>query len=205
MLRSLLIIPIAVIYFFVSWFTPWHEFAPSSTISASYLFDLIFVLIVFILTRKLVIIGKINFLLLSFRILFVIAMGGLCVLIVASTTLQAPFKYVDQLFWQMLILAPLIEELVFRESFLSLQQNLRTPSKWILITNSGLFSLSHYSGLFLLPVEFHPFIYFQILYTFPLGWLCTKARLNSGGIVAPVLMHFCFNLVFYFAVTNLVI
>lgn len=202
MFKPLLILPILGLYFFISWCGPWQELAPGSTISASYLLDLIFILTVMIIRKKLVIIGELKLFVLLSRSVVSLLLAFACVSIAKYTNLIAPFKFVDHLLLQMLILAPFIEELVYRESILELQKKFGSSDRQILILNSLFFSLSHYSGIFLLPAEFHSFIYFQVLYTFPLGWLCTKAKLRSGGIAEPILIHLLFNLVFFFAVKN---
>ncbi len=201
-IKMLSIIPIAIIYFSISWLTPWHDIALGTTISASYGFDVLFVLIVFLLNRKLNLIGKIKLSSLSFKLVFTFIFSSLCLVFIHFSAVKTPFSFVDNLFLQMIILAPLIEEFVFREGFYSLQERLSFKGNTLLLVNSILFSLSHYSGTLLIPVEFHSFIYFQMLYTFPLGWICAKSRELSGGIFEPILIHFTFNLVFYVGVTE---
>lgn len=202
MIKPLLILPIVSFYFYVSWCGPWQDIAPGSTISASYLFDLIFILSVLILRKKMIILGELKTSVLITRSIVTVVFGLLCTSIVKVSSLNAPFQFVDHLFLQMLILAPFIEELVFSEGVLELQKKLGTSDRAILISNSTFFSLSHFSGIFLLPSEFHSFIYFQMFYTFPLGWLCTKAKLKSGGVFEPILIHLIFNTIFYIAVKN---
>jgi membrane protease YdiL (CAAX protease family) len=50
-----------------------------------------------------------------------------------------------------------------------------------------------------LPVEYVPFIGFQVFYTFVLGVICGQALLRFHSVLAPIFMHFIFNLCFYFA------
>ena len=202
MLKFLLIFPIAGAYFFVSWFTPWHELAPGSTISASYLFDLVFILSVFAWNKKLIFFGEMKFqsFLARLAMTFLLAIG--CLFVLINSQIQTPFKYVDHLILQMLILAPLIEEFVYRESFFVILKRLTPNKNFALILNSLLFGLSHISGIFLLPAEFHTFIYAQVIYTIPLGWICAKARDRTDGIAEPIVLHLLFNLLFYIAVAN---
>ena len=202
MLKFLLIFPIAGAYFFISWFTPWHELAPGSTISASYLFDLIFILSVFAWNRKLILFGDMRIQSFLARFLMTIALGGTSLYFLMSSKIQTPFKYVDHLVLQMLILAPFIEEFVYRESFFVILRRLNNNTNCTLVLNSLLFGISHISGIFLLPAEFHTFIYAQVVYTIPLGWICAKARERTGGIGEPIVLHLLFNLLFYIAVTE---
>ncbi|MDH5414840.1 MAG: CPBP family glutamic-type intramembrane protease, partial [Flavobacteriaceae bacterium] len=87
-------------------------------------------------------------------------------------------------------------------SFFLIGEKLNLNPKHLLISNGVLFSISHLPGLWYLESAFHGFIYFQLLYTFGLGWMCAKARLESRGLLEPILLHFLFNSVFYLAVTN---
>ncbi|MBT4792381.1 MAG: CPBP family intramembrane metalloprotease, partial [Halobacteriovoraceae bacterium] len=100
---------------------------------------------------------------------------------------------------QLLLLAPLIEELVFREGFVALFEKFKLNKILILSLNSILFSLSHLPALWHLPVEFHSFIAFQVFYTLILGWICTKVRIETKGLALPIIHHFLFNLIFYVA------
>jgi membrane protease YdiL (CAAX protease family) len=54
-------------------------------------------------------------------------------------------------------------------------------------------------GLAVLPVEYVPFIGFQVFYTFVLGVICGQALLRFHSVLAPICMHFVFNLAFYIA------
>ena len=203
MFKMFFIIPISAIYFFISWFTPWHELAPGSTISASYLFDLIFIFTIFAWNKKLILFGAVKPSGLILRLLLTIALGISCIAAAVYYQVAAPFKYVDHLLIQMLILAPLIEEFVFRESFFVIQKKLGFRGNWLLLFNSLLFGFSHISGVFLLPSEFHAFVYMQTMYTIPLGWVCAKAKVRTGGIGEPIILHLVFNLMFYYAVLEL--
>jgi len=97
----------------------------------------------------------------------------------------------------MIILAPIIEELVFRGSIYELFKKAKVKIWVNNLINSVLFALSHGSALFVLPAEFHPFIYFQMKYTFVLGHLCAKSRERTHGIIEPMFLHLIFNIVFY--------
>jgi membrane protease YdiL (CAAX protease family) len=64
---------------------------------------------------------------------------------------------------------------------------------------ASLFAFSHLIGLMVLPVEYIPFIGFQVFYTFVLGVICGQALLRFHSVIAPICLHFVFNLSFYVA------
>lgn len=191
-----------VIYFSIAWVFPWSYFQWDSSISVSYIFDIVFVAIVTFSLR-----------LFNFRFYFqprglfarsvaVLGAASFSLFIINLFGLKAPFKYVDHLFLQILILAPIIEELVFRQAFFGAFQKYFHKENHNLILNSFLFSVSHLPAIWFLPPEFKSFIFVQLIYTFLLGWMCAKSRLKSKAVYEPILLHFLFNLVFYLAVTK---
>jgi membrane protease YdiL (CAAX protease family) len=64
---------------------------------------------------------------------------------------------------------------------------------------ASIFAFSHLIGLSVLPPEYVPFIGFQVFYTFLLGLLCGQAMLRFHSVLAPIVLHFIFNLTFYAA------
>jgi membrane protease YdiL (CAAX protease family) len=194
------IISIATIYFCISWLVPWSELAPNSTISPSYIFDILVIGLSFWALKLKHIVGSIVLKSLIIRLTVVIFFAIVSASLTKSFNLLSPFKYVDLLVIQILILAPFIEEAVFRGAFFSIHERFEKRMLFVIGFNTLLFSFSHFSGTMFLPEEFHSFIYFQMLYTIPLGWLCSKARQKTGGVVEPIILHFGFNLIFYIGV-----
>lgn len=187
-----------IIYFLVAWLYPWSEIQVNSTISISYLWDLVFVIFSSILLKVTPKFSLNKTILI--RLPIVALLGTICIYISNYLELAAPFKYIENIFLQILILAPIIEEFIFRYSIFELINKNQLPEKFQLLIGSLLFSLSHAHAIWFLPTEFHSFIYLQLCYTFVLGWIVTKARMNSGGILEPVILHFVFNLLFYISV-----
>jgi len=185
----------------------WQDLTPEGwSISVSYVFDVMFALTVLSLSGKKNYIGKTIPKNLIIRLVLVFGVALLAVTILhLSEPLVAPFKHVNYLFIQILILAPIIEELVFRGAIYELFKNAGIPIWVNNLVNSILFSLSHIAALYALPEEFHAFIYFQLKYTFVLGHLCAKSRERTHGVLEPIILHFAFNLVFYLAVVFYVI
>ena len=201
MIKVIITILFPIVYFSISWFFPWDKVMANVSISPSYLFDLIFIgATVFFFKSKLKI-GKSSVKLFTIKLLLSFVFASLCIGVINLMGLVAPFKFVDKLFIQVLILAPIIEELIFREAFYTVFKRAGLPSIWQGLINSALFSLSHLPAIWILPAEFKSFVIFQLIYTFVLGWVCFKSREVSKGILEPILIHLVFNLVFYMAVS----
>lgn len=133
----------------------------------------------------------------AFAEVFLLAIGTIACLWYLE--IELPFRMVHQLEWHLLLFAPVIEELVFRQTF---QRVLVASVGGKYVTSmlvAAIFAFSHLIGLQVLPVEYVPFIGFQIFYTFVLGVLCGQALLRFHSVFAPIALHFIFNLTFYVA------
>lgn len=188
---------LVILYFAFSWGLPWHKLP--STISFSYIFDLLFTL------------GVSFFFRLPWKFKWHInkqsykAIGEVLVLGLSSIfaiwymDIETPFRLVSGLEWHLLIFAPILEELVFRQTF---QRFLVSQVGGKYVTSmlvALIFAFSHVVGLKVLPVDYVPFIGFQIFYTFVLGLICGQSMLRFHSVLAPIFLHFLFNLVFYLA------
>lgn len=188
---------LVVIYFAFSWGLPWHKL-PSS-ISFSYIFDLLFALGVsffFRLPWKF----KWNINKQTYKAFGeVLAVAMLSILAIWYMEIETPFRLLSGLEWHMLFFAPILEELVFRQTF---QRFLISQVGGKYVTSmlvASIFAFSHLVGLTVLPVEYVPFIGFQVFYTFVLGLICGQAMLRFHSVFAPIFIHFLFNLTFYIA------
>lgn len=186
---------LVIIYFGFSWGLPWH-LLPSS-ISFSYIFDLLFALGVsffFRLPWKF----KWNINKQTFKAVievFLLAAGSIAA--IWYMDIETPFRLVNGLEWHLLFFAPILEELVFRQTFQRFLIN-QVGGKYVTsMLVSAIFAFSHLVGLKVLPVEYVPFIGFQVFYTFVLGLICGQALLRFHSVFAPMFLHFLFNLVFY--------
>jgi membrane protease YdiL (CAAX protease family) len=186
-----------IVYFAFSWGLPWQKIP--STISFSYVFDLLFALGVsffFRLPWKF----RWNINKNTFKVMGeVLALASGAIAAIWYMDIEIPFRLVNNLEWHLLLFAPILEELVFRQTF-----------QRVLIANMGgkrvtsmlvasIFAFSHLVGLTVLPVEYVPFIGFQVFYTFILGVICGQSLLRFHSVLAPITMHFIFNLCFYLA------
>jgi membrane protease YdiL (CAAX protease family) len=187
---------VVAIYFLVSWFTPWEKIEIIKGFSSSYLWDFCYALfIILIFNLKIIEIKKTYFPTLL-RLLFIIILGLLSVQLLVTFHIRTPFQYIEYPFIQLLIMAPIFEELVFRGA---IQEKLKgqISTKWKLyLISAVLFSCSHLSALFFLPPNFHAFIYGQVAYTFILGWILAKSHEEGFKTLEPILLHFVFNMFF---------
>jgi membrane protease YdiL (CAAX protease family) len=190
---------LVLIYFGFSWGLPWHLLP--STISFSYIFDLLFALGVSFFFRlpwkfrwqinkqTLVASGEV----------ILLAVGS--ILAIWHMDIETPFRLVSGLEWHLLLFAPVLEELVFRQTFQRFLINQVGGKRVTSMLVASIFAFSHLVGLKVLPAEYVPFIGFQVFYTFVLGLICGQALLRFHSVFAPIFLHFLFNLMFYLALT----
>lgn len=188
---------LVILYFSFSWGLPWYKI-PSS-ISFSYVFDLLFALGVSFFFR---LPWKFKWRLSRQTFKAAGEVLALAVLVIAAIwymDIETPFRLLSGLEWHMLFFAPILEELVFRQTF---QRFLITQVGGKYVTSmlvASIFAFSHLVGLTVLPAEYVPFIGFQVFYTFLLGLICGQALLRFHSVFAPIFLHFLFNLTFYIA------
>lgn len=188
---------LVILYFAFSWGLPWQKIP--STISFSYIFDLLFAL------------GVCFFFHLPWRLSFrftkqvwiaIAEVFGLAVcslLAIWFMDIETPFRLVTGLEWHLLLFAPILEELVFRQTFQRFLINQLGGKRVTSMLVASIFAFSHLVGLTVLPAEYVPFIGFQVFYTFVLGLMCGQALLRFHTVLAPMFLHFIFNLTFYIA------
>lgn len=188
---------LVILYFAFSWGLPWQ--ALPSTISFSYVFDLLFALGVsffFRLPWKF----KWNVNRQTFKAageVILLATGVIAA--IWYMDIETPFRLVNHLEWHLLLFAPILEELVFRQTFQRMLVSTVGGKKVTSMLVASIFAFSHLIGLTVLPAEYVPFIGFQVFYTFILGLICGQALLRFGSVLAPITLHFLFNLMFYIA------
>lgn len=203
MLKYLIVFIIPIIYFLLLWMIPWQEIEFLdfiNPISQSVFFDVIFIIFFFYILKVKNFMGIVKLRTFSLRTLFVFIFAILCISLSNLFGLNSPFKHLELLFLELLIVAPVLEELVFRGVFLSIGERSGLHPKANALFNSILFSISHAPALWFISNEFHSFIGFQLFYTLILGFVCAQSRISTKGILAPIGLHFIFNFVFYVAV-----
>lgn len=188
---------LVAIYFAFSWGLPWHKLP--STFSFSYVFDLLFALGVSFFFR---LPWKFKWKITKQSLMAMLEVVALAVAVIAAIwymDIETPFRLVTGLEWHLLFFAPVLEELVFRQTF---QRTLIASVGGKRVTSmlvASIFAFSHLVGLTVLPADYIPFIGFQVFYTFVLGVICGQALLRFHSVLAPMFFHFLFNLSFYIA------
>lgn len=99
----------------------------------------------------------------------------------------------------LLILAPVLEELLFRFALWEPAKDLWKKDSTVLIATTAFFSFGHLTALWTVPVEYRSFVLYQTLYVVVLGLACGWVRLAANSLAAPMLLHFAFNLGFFLA------
>ncbi len=188
---------LVIIYFGFSWILPWNKIP--SNISFSYVFDLLFALgVSFFFRLPWKFKWKINIeTLKAFGEVVALAIGAIAA--IWYMDIEIPFRLVSNLEWHLLLFAPVLEELVFRQTFQRMLIGNMGGKRVTSMLVASIFAFSHLVGLAVLPVEYVPFIGFQVFYTFVLGVICGQALLRFHSVLAPICMHFVFNLAFYIA------
>lgn len=188
---------LVITYFAFSWGLPWHKLP--STISFSYIFDLLFALgISFFFRLPWKFRWRPN--IASVKVMgetLALAVG--CLLAIWYMDIETPFRLVHGLEWHLLFFAPVLEELVFRQTFQRILVHNVGGKRVTSMLVAAIFAFSHLIGLAVLPPEYVPFIGFQVFYTFVLGVICGQSLLRFHSVLAPIFMHFLFNLSFYVA------
>lgn len=100
----------------------------------------------------------------------------------------------------LLIVAPILEEMIFRFLLWQPIQRISQRPMFALIATSLIFSYSHLHAIWFVLPEVHNFIIYQAVYTLLLGLACGFYIYRYSSLTSAVLIHFAFNLGFYLAV-----
>ncbi len=112
--------------------------------------------------------------------------------------LAIPFDLNDkQTIFALLIIAPIVEELIFRGLLWRSMEILKIESRHIMWITTLLFALAHFEAFSRVGAEIKIYVLYQTVYVIPLSILCASARLRSLNIYYSVSVHFLFNLAFY--------
>lgn len=166
----------------------------------SYLFEFLFVAVAAVVYRN-----KIQIKLPTTKLIFgglaFSGIGGFSVYKSATISgIPIPFDlHGTETIFLLLILAPILEELVFR---LALWENLKEIFKnngVVLVLSALLFSFGHFIAYWSVPEDFQAFVQFQSFYVLLLGLGAGWARLNAGSFTGAIIIHFGFNFGFFLA------
>jgi membrane protease YdiL (CAAX protease family) len=108
------------------------------------------------------------------------------------------FKGLELLIF-LLLVAPVLEELVFRFFLWKATTWLTLNRVTTLILTSVFFSYAHLHAIWFSPSEIHGFLIYQTIYTLFLGLACGYMVFKWNSVLGAILVHFTFNLGFYLA------
>lgn len=131
--------------------------------------------------------------------------GALVALVSDLRGIQVPFQIEDSMTrLQLLAVAPVLEELLFRGLFWRAFEKLGASPRMVAVAVSVMFSLAHLEAYGRVDSAGQGFVVYQTLYVILLSAACGFLRIRSGRVTLPVVAHFLFNLGFYWGLSVLV-
>lgn len=97
----------------------------------------------------------------------------------------------------LLVLAPILEELIFRMALWESSVAVFNRPKVTIIVTSVLFALGHFLSYWAVPPEYKTFILYQTVFTFLLSLVIGMHKLKRVAVSSAIFMHFSFNFGFY--------
>ena len=104
-----------------------------------------------------------------------------------------------ELLIMLLIIAPILEELIFRMALWEPLKELTSNKTVLIVFTSLLFSVGHFIAFFSVPKEFKIFVLYQTQYVILLSLAIGWRRLKTNALSTAVIFHFFFNFGFYLA------
>jgi membrane protease YdiL (CAAX protease family) len=178
------------------WKVSWPNLFGSDFFSSSYLFEIIIGLVLIFFHRS---VPKLSFKASHFQfVVNSILVALFFSWFIERLNIKHPFIYLTSPFIQLVFIAPLLEEWIYRYSWgsLSIKSGI-SKDKTVYITGI-IFALSHLPAIFYLGSDYYLFFALQFVYTFILGIICGRAFVDEDSLLTSVLSHMVFNLTFYF-------
>jgi membrane protease YdiL (CAAX protease family) len=164
----------------------------------TYLIEALFILIVFIAFKKELL--KITQWYKGYpkKIILFLSLGALARFTLTLLGYKLPWDLSQPLAMGMLlIIAPFLEELLYRGALWILFQRLIQKVTYVHWITSLLFSLSHLHPIWFVDDVWKPMIYFQTFYTLLLGYGCGRAVKEKHSIWLAMIKHLAFNFGFF--------
>jgi membrane protease YdiL (CAAX protease family) len=192
-----LFLALIFLYFGVLIIVPWGQLDATLGFSSSYLFDFFYAasLIFFFRPSYTLRVSKMNLYTMIFGFTAICTLVILGLLIILE--IKHPFHFLENPFLQLVIIAPLLEELIFRGALGGYQLKFFNDFRFNWAINGLVFSFSHLLGYWVVPEEYQTFIWVQVFYTFLLGALCYRSLEKTRNVLFPIGIHLVFNLMFY--------
>ena len=126
--------------------------------------------------------------------------GYLIFFLVRSSGLEIPFDFQStELIFLLLILAPFLEEMIFRMALWEPIQAISGSPATTLTLTTLFFSIGHLIAWGSVPMAYKPFVLIQALYVILLGLGAGYRRMKSESVLPAIGVHFGFNLGFFVA------
>lgn len=177
------------------WKVSWPNLFGSDFFSSSYIFEIVLGLVLMFFHRKAPTLyfkaSHFQFLINSILVALFFSW------FILKLNIKHPFVYLSAPFIQLVFIAPLLEEWIYRFSWGSLSIKSEVQNEKIVNITAIIFALSHMPAIFYLGSDFYLFFALQFVYTFILGIICGRAFVDEGSLFTSVLSHVLFNLTFY--------
>ena len=176
-----------------------YKYLASINQYSTYLFEVCFVGICIYIFRK-----KVNFKVTFDKGVAISSMGAFIfgILIVALSkffNLTIPFTInSSETIFFLLVVAPILEEFLYRFSIWHLLNNFSSKIIFILISTASLFAYAHFHPYSTSPSIFKSFIVFQTIYAVIIGFWFGYIYHKTKSLSYIILLHFLLNLGFLF-------
>lgn len=126
-------------------------------------------------------------------------LAGFCIFHLGSFLgISIPFSFQSlEVILFLLLIGPILEELLFRQTFWVLLSRIFKNPRVVLVTTALLFSFGHFYAFFRVPEFVYPFIFYQAAYTFLLGLWWGYRRNQNKNITQPIALHMSLNFGFF--------
>ena len=173
----------------------WARYSPYY----SYIFEFAFVLSVFSFYKE-----KVSFKIKLSQIVIpslVATISGFAIYKAASPlNITIPFNLKEtETILLLLLLAPTLEELIFRMALWEPLEQLLKNKHAVLVVTTFLFSVGHFTAYWKVPVEYKTFVLYQTTYVVLLGLAAGFGKIKSKSVFNPIAIRFGFNLGFFIA------
>lgn len=170
------------------------SFSPFRFLSLVYGVQIVFAIVILYMNRMSF---PVIFKLPSLRLILAISVACLAMFsILLSLGINVPFRANHPIiFLNYIILAPLVEELLFRQAILGAMIKKEVPIVVSVLISALLFGSYHFLGL-IHSSSYKTFIFMQVVFCFFIGIFLAAVRIQSNSLAMPIFLHSLVNSVF---------
>ncbi|MBI3556538.1 MAG: CPBP family intramembrane metalloprotease [Deltaproteobacteria bacterium] len=112
--------------------------------------------------------------------------------------IPVPFDFADhETLLFLLVLAPFLEELIFRQALWYSAETLTARPTATLAITTVIFGSAHFQAYFYVSSEVQHFVVYQTLYALLIGLWWGYRYMKTQSVAVPIALHLLFNLGFY--------